>query len=418
MTKLETPKQVKGLGWMLSVTYMISYMTRNNYGAIISEIEAATPMSKTMLSMALTGAFVAYGIGQIVSGVCGDRFFPKKLVSYGLLVTTAMNFLIPLCTNPYQMLAVWSVNGFAQAFMWPPFVKIMTGLLSAEDYKQATVKVSWGSSFGTMAVYLLSPLLILLLGWGAVFVFCGLCGLIMFFIWNKKGYDVDVTRIKTDNQTEMKHGLLFTPLILCIIVAIVIQGAMRDGVTTWMPSYIAETYQLSSVMAILTGVALPIFGILCVRLAMILHRKLFTNPILCAGVIFGAGMPAALLLWLLSGKNPGYSVLFSAILCGCMHGVNLMLICVVPSFFEKYGNVSTVSGILNSCTYMGSAVSTYGIALLTESRGWNDTLLLWLILTGLGTALCIICSGPWAAKFGGGSKNRGRQIFAVNGEKD
>ena len=45
--------------------------------------------------MALTGSFITYGTGQIISGVLGDRISPKKLVSRGLLVTVLMNVLLP-----------------------------------------------------------------------------------------------------------------------------------------------------------------------------------------------------------------------------------------------------------------------------------------------------------------------------------
>lgn len=44
----------------------------------------------------------------------------------------------------------------------------------------------------------------------------------------------------------------------------------------------------------------------------------------------------------------------------CMHGVNLILVCMLPVFFKEGGNVSTVSGTLNACTYVGSAFSTIG----------------------------------------------------------
>lgn len=99
---------------------MVSYITRINFGAIVSEIEQSTGILRSALSMALTGSFITYGTGQIVSGILGDRVSPKKLVSIGLIITCAMNVLIPLCPSPYLMLIVWCINGFAQSFMWPP----------------------------------------------------------------------------------------------------------------------------------------------------------------------------------------------------------------------------------------------------------------------------------------------------------
>ena len=114
MMRLEKKRDIRLLTLLFSVTYMISYITRINYGAVISEMESATHFSRSMLSMALTGSFITYGVGQIVSGICGDKLSPKKLVSCGLTVTVLMNLLIPVCKSPYQMLVVWCVNGFAQ----------------------------------------------------------------------------------------------------------------------------------------------------------------------------------------------------------------------------------------------------------------------------------------------------------------
>lgn len=400
VTPLQDKRQINKLALLFAVTYMTSYITRINYGAVIAEMENVTGISKSLLSMAVTGSFITYGAGQIISGICGDRFSPKKLVSCGLILSTLMNLFIPLCRNPYQMLAVWCVNGFAQAFMWPPLVRLMAALLSAEDYKKTTVKVSWGSSCGTILVYLISPLIISALGWKFVFFFSASCGVIMIFVWNKFAYEIQTERKKPAPERKTSGRVLLTPVMIGIMFAIVFEGMLRDGVTTWMPSYISETYNLSSRISILTGVVLPVFSIICFQITSRLYRKKLTNPLLCAGVIFGAGTLSALALLLFSGHNAVSSVLFLAILTGCMHGVNLILICMLPSFFEKYGNVSTVSGVLNSCTYIGSAISTFGIALLLENFSWKYTIFTWLLIGLAGTVLCLISVKPWNRSFG------------------
>lgn len=401
--RLETKKQINGLAALFAITYMISYITRINFGAIISEMEIATQMPRSLLSMSLTGSFVTYGAGQIISGICGDRISPKKLVRCGLFVTVLMNLCIPLCRNPYQMLAVWCLNGFAQAFMWPPIVRMMTALLSEEDYKKVTVKVSWGASFGTILVYFVAPLIISVLNWKWVFVFCAASGAGILLVWNKMAYDIaPVPEEKQPERQAATNRALFTPLMLGVMVTIVLQGMLRDGVTTWMPSYIAETYQLSSAVSILTGVILPVFSIFSVQLASRLYRKVLKNPLLCAGVLFAVGAVSAVGVSLFSGKAVALSVLSSALLTGCMHGVNLMLICMIPPFFQKYGNVLTASGMLNACTYIGSAISTYGIAVLSETAGWGITVLLWIGIAVAGTVLCFLCTKPWSREFGKG----------------
>ena len=382
---------------LFAVTYMISYITRINYGAIISEMVSATQFSKAQLSMALTGSFITYGVGQVISGICGDKFSPKKLITLGLILTVLMNLLIPICKNPYQMLGVWCVNGFAQSFMWPPLVRLMSILLSDEDYKKASAKVSWGSSIGTIAIYLISPLLISLFDWKSVFIFSAICGVVMIFVWNRYSYDAGTPETKTEvSRNKTGKSSLFSIVMISVMAAIILQGMLRDGVTTWMPSYFSETYNMSNTTSILTGVVLPLFGIICVQAASTLYIKKFKNPLMCAGIFFLTGAVSALALFLLTGENAAFSVLFSALLTGSMHGVNVILICMIPPFFKKQGNVSTVSGVVNSCTYIGSAISTYGIAVLSENIGWSNTLLVWLLIALLGTAICMVCIKPWS----------------------
>lgn len=394
MRKIEDRKKVKLFILLFSVTYMISYITRINYGAIISEIQSQTGISKSLLSMSLTGSFITYGVGQIISGIFGDRISPKKLVSWGLAASVCMNFLMPLCKGPYQMLVVWSVNGFAQSFMWPPIVKIMTEVLSETDYKYAIAKVSWGSSIGTIFVYLVSPLLISALHWRSVFAFSAILGLIMIFVWNRYSCDVKTEPRQRVNTTE-KGTVFLKPILLGILFAIIMQGMLRDGVTTWMPSYIAETYNLSNEISILTGVVLPVFSIVCFQIATKLYTKRFNNPVVCAGLLFGVGVLSALVLRFSAGQIAAVSVFMFAVLTGCMHGVNLMLVCMVPPYFQSTGKVSTVSGILNASTYIGSAVSTYGIAVLSEDFGWNLTIVIWQMIAICGTCVCLICSRYW-----------------------
>jgi len=384
-------KQFWRLVLLFSATYFVSYLTRINFGAVISEMVTATGFSRSALSAAVTGSFITYGIGQIFSGICGDHFSPKKLIGLGLLVTTLMNLLLPFCALPWQMTALWCVNGLAQALMWPPLVKLMTVLFSEEDYKKATVRVIWGSSAGTIVIYLVSPLLIALSGWKAAFWFSGICGALMLFIWCRSKFTAAAPAAK---QGKGSYRFLFTPMMIAIMVSIVAMGALRDGITTWMPSYIAETYRFGNILSILTGVVLPVFSVVAISAASSLYQKI-KHPITSATVLFSVGALSALGLAFLFNAGVITSVLFSALLTGCMHGVNLMLITMLPPFFKKYGNVSTASGVLNACTYLGSALSTYGIAVLSEAYGWQLTLWSWVAIALVGTALCLLCIRPW-----------------------
>jgi sugar phosphate permease len=148
-------------------------------------------------------------------------------------------------------------------------------------------------------------------------------------------------------------------------------------------------------VSILTGGVLPVFSILCIAGANLLYRKVIKNEMLCSAVIFAVGCVSAVLLSVFRSSNPLLSVLFLALLSGSMHGVNLMLTCMVPPHFAQFGRTALVSGGLNSCTHVGAALSTYGIALFTESFGWDGTILLWAGIALAGTLVCFLVSIPW-----------------------
>ena len=398
MVVLKTKNRVFGIAMMFAAIYMVSYLTRINFGAVVAQMEVSTGISRKLLSLSLTGSFVTYGIGQVVSGVTVDRISPKKLISTGLAVTALMNFLLPLCGSPYTMLAVWCVNGFAQSMMWPPIVKMMSTLFDEEEYKRAALIVSWGSSVGTIAVYLLVPAVLSILSWKWVFYLCGTAAVITVVLWQFFTYKpaVAVAQAKKEVGSIRK---LFTPLLFGVMGAIVLQGMLRDGVTTWMPTYIIEVYDWNTASSILTGVILPIFSIISFQAATRLYRKVFTNPLTCAGVFFALGFVSATGLYFATGGNAWVSVMLSALLTGAMHGVNMMLISMLPPYFKRVGLTGTASGLLNSCTYVGSALSTYGVAAISEWVGWKLTVLIWCGIALVGTVLCFACIKSFQRKF-------------------
>ena len=403
LQKLQSKKHINIMVALCVLVYFTSYISRINFGAVILEMVKADGFLKSEVSLALTASFITYGVGQLISGYLGDRVNPKLLILSGFIVTAFMNFLIPFCPTAGFMIVIWGINGFAQAMMWPPLVKIMTTMFTNEVYRKATVKVSWGSSFGTIAVYLFSPICIVYSGWRSVFWVSAATCIVVATIWMIGCSKIEKavqphTEDKADVETKIetsKRELLPTKALAFlpgVFVAIILQGALRDGITTWMPTYIAETYHLDSYISILTGVLLPIFSIICFQMTLWLVNTKIKNELTCAGSIFLAGIVASALLLVFSSKSAAVSIFLSALLTGSMHGVNLILICMLLPYFK---NTSTVSGIVNSFTYIGSAISTYGIALISENFGWTVTISVWCGLAVLGTISCLAHSRKW-----------------------
>lgn len=355
------------------------------------------------VSVALTVNAVTYGVGQVFSGYLGDKIKPTTLVSAGLITTVLMNFLLPACPNIPLMTVVWGINGLAQAFMWPPLVKYLTNLLNDEDYSRACVRVSWGGYVGDIVVYLLSPVCLLLLNWQSVFIFAGAMGLIMLIVWNIKapsyeklgGKKVQTQEKKQEENVKMKWTWWIVAVVILTMTAIALQGILRDGITTWMPKYLKEEYSWGDAKSILSGVILPLFSIIVLQCVSWIYIKFVKNEQVFAGGMFALAAVASVVLYFVTGVNPVLSIVLCTVISACMHGINYMLICMIPKHFKKFGMVSFMSGLFNSCTYIGTAVAGYGMAVVSENKGWAFTIAMWGVVAGAGCLICLLAAKKW-----------------------
>ena len=390
----------KQLALIFSIVYFASYVTRINFAAIIQSIVSDTGFLKSDLSLVLVVLSITYGIGQIINGIVSDKINPKLVISIGLSLACLINFLFPfLSTSLPLMCILWGINGFAQAMLWPPIVKIMVTTLNEKEYNIATTKVIKSSSIGTIFVYIVSPLIIYLLSWKYVFISSAIIGLISLIVWflyqNRidLSYKVETNEIKEKSKLSLPKIVFFPLVFICI--SIILQGMLRDGITAWMPTYLVEVFSLKEELSILITLSQAIITLIALEVFSYIARKLFKNEVLYASFIFLFVATLIGILLLTYDKNAITSTILMALIIGSVHGINLMLVCYVPKRFKKYGNVSTLSGIINSFTYVGAAISTYGIALLVENSGWNLTILIWLIIAMLGFISCLIVFKRW-----------------------
>ena len=392
----------KKLAWLFAFVYFASYVTRINFGAVIQEVVTYTGFEKSELSVILVCMSVSYGVGQIINGRIGDKIKPQNLIFIGLIAACSINLIFPFFSGSIPVMCVlWAINGFAQSMMWPPIVKIMVNTMDEVTYGSASVIVSLGSSIGTIAVYLTAPLIITLLSWQFVLFLSAAIGLLSVIIWaavKDKVYDENAIAI-TGSKSTPSSKLVFPktaifPLVF-IALAVICQGMLRDGVTSWMPSLLSDTFEMGNSASILCTVSLSLFSMVAFIIAGAFYKKFFRNEVACAAAIFAIASVSALLLSLLLGTGAIAAIVFMTLITGAVHGVNLMLIGHVPKRFRKYGNISTISGAINSCTYIGSAIATYGIAKLSELYGWQFTTLIWFVIAVLGLVFCLIAIPKW-----------------------
>ena len=403
---------VKLLSVLCPLIYFASYLTRKNYGVIMTAIIESEGMTDDIAGLIETLALISYGVGQVVSGVLGDKFKPQNIIVCGLSTTMACNVMMPFCPNNLLREIVWFVNGFAQSMLWPPLVRIMAETMDPKTYSKVCANVNVAGIGGTIFLYLSYPLIWQKIfgasGWRASFISsAAICGVILA-VWVfgfraiRSDPRVSFSGKKAEASGEGGGKKLTVKVLLAsgfvfIALGIILQGMLRDGITDWDPKMIADTFGLTADKAILKAVILPVIGVVSLKLVGYVNEKFVKDEVRAAGIVFVAALGCLTVLYFFYDKNEYLTLALSAVSVGLMHAINFFLICIVPLKFGKYGVVSTMSGVINSLTYVGSAAALYGFGFVSERTGnnWRIVIGVWVVIAALGAAVCFLALRRW-----------------------
>ena len=394
----------KAIVILCTIAYFASYFSRKTFSVVMVNMLESQVLDRDIAGLVGTALFVFYGAGQLISGYLGDKLSPKYLMFSGLMVSAVCNFLLPIVPNQYLMIPVWAVNGFAQALLWPPIVRILSDSLSHEKYVTANLIVTCGAHISTIVLYLYAPICIKWWSYKAVYfsstVFCLVAGAIfliaMSVVLSKKDTEnVSVEKPRAELVSGSVWQVFYRSGVLPLFICIVVMGFLRDGIESWLPTLYSEAFGRDSSESILVSVALPIFSIISLFLVRIIHKgKVFNNEAKGSGILFAISIalciPFACLVTVEHTVARVICLLLAGLISACMHSSNFLLISCLPGRFAGTGKASTVSGFCNACTYVGAAISMYCIALISEAFGWTWTVVSWIAILIIGVAFSLV----------------------------
>ena len=390
--------------FLCSLVYFVSYFARKDFAAVMVSMIGQGIIDKASGGFIGMGLFIAYGAGQLVSGYLGDRLKPATLIIFGLSTTAVCNALMPIAPSSAIMIPIWALNGFAQAMLWPPIVRILADNLDGERFVVANLIVTVAAHISTVILYVYVPICLKYMDWQTVFYTAAAITLISLAIFALALARVTlaVPTQKDEKQPKVeqkeKKGLwaLFAGAgIIPIFFAIVTMGFLRDGIESWLPTLYNEAFGRSAEESILVSAIVPVFSVISISLITVVHKtRLFSNEARGAMILFGAGalvcIPLAVLINFEMAALRLLCLVFATLVCALMHAVNFLYISCLPGKFAKHGRAATASGLCNACTYIGAAISMYGIAAITESSSWSVTVTVWAIIAGIGAVTSLL----------------------------
>lgn len=394
---------------LCALVYFVSYFARKNFAAVLAELVTSGTVEKSIGGLVGTAMFICYGVGQLISGYLGDRIKPEMLIISGVAATAVCNLLMPLVPNTYLMIPVWAVNGLAQAMLWPPIVRILADNLEHEDFVSANLVVTVAAHAATILLYLFVPVCIQFMSWKAVFFTASILSAVVMAVFiismslvlpknaNKDLQSNTDEKIAehSEKATRPYTSLLITSGIIPLFFSIICMGFLRDGIESWLPTLYCEAFDKQAAESILISVLLPVFSIVSLSIITALHKTpLFNNEAKGSLIIFAISAALCIPIYFLIDSTSFFGslvcLILSALVCACMHACNFLLISCMPGRFAKHGKAATTSGFSNACTYIGAAISMYGIAFVSENYGWGATVILWSIVSLIGVPLSLL----------------------------
>jgi OPA family glycerol-3-phosphate transporter-like MFS transporter len=255
----------------------------------------------------------------------------------------------------------------------------------------------------TILLYLYVPVCLEFFSWKTVFFTASALAVLailvfavaLSFIVLNSGAHSKKTNSDGNVQNIGYFSLIKKAGIIEIFIAIIMMGILRDGIESWLPTLYSEAFNRDASESILVSVSLPIFSIISITVITALHKnKLFNNEVLGSAILFlGVVILALPIVFMIKSESAVIRIIclvLSALVCGCMHGVNFLLISCLPGRFSTYGKAATTSGLCNAFVYVGAAISMYGFALISELFDWQATVISWILVAALGIAFTVI----------------------------
>ena len=392
------------------LVYMVAYLTRNTYAASIVHLTGQGLLTPSLAGLISTCYFISYGSGHMINGFLADRIKPVTMLGIGIVGTAVCNVLMPVVTPAVPaMAAVWLANGYFESMLWAPIVVLLSGRIEKGMRYRAMATIAYSRPTGQILAYLFTAACSYFgIGIKAPYLIAAVCAVatcVLLAVVSHSAFsapntvEVEPTVHKTPEakRSDSVLRLLLSSGAVIFLLPVVFHGMLKDGVATWVPTLLRDSFGADETLSTLLAVILPLTGLLGVSFAnFLLRRKILKSNHAVIGIIIMllTAVPVALLL------NTRALPLVVAVVCLCavsllMESFNQVFSTLMPTCFASKGRAATVSGIINSLIYGGSAISIYVFGAIAEYIGWNIATAVWLGLALVSALLLAFSIKPW-----------------------
>lgn len=337
----------------------------------------------------MCGVFSAtYSIGRLVNGYMGDRADRRLMICGGIALAGISNLAVGFLP-PYQALLVfWAINGYAQSMIWGPLLVTVTSVIDDEHRGIAASFFTSSVAVGSILGIVIANYTILHYGtqW-AFFVPAGVA--LILSMLSAVAYRGNYSTAELGNGLSSNVYPRFQEIIPIIVPAF-FHGWIKDNVSNWAAAIFSRRFDIN--IENISGFVLlvPLIGLIGRLIYPMIYKWCGKNEHRVSVVGFVACGAASLLLC--------YSVsVIAAALCMCLIAamvslVNTSMLSMYPMRFADRGNISSISGLMDFATYLGSSVSAviYGQMLSKDSGHFSWMFVSWIVVSTVSIVILML----------------------------
>lgn len=379
--------------WLL---YVAAYLGRYSYNSNILPMSIHYGATDTEMGLATSFFFFAYGAGQIVNGLLCRFYKVKYVLSSALIISAAINAVIFLGVIPFDLIKVlWLFNGIAQSVLWSSLLMVLSRNLDENYIKKAVIAMSTTASVGVLISYGLSALFALFNGFKFSFLAGSVVMAVAAILWLIL-YDniTDKKAVPTESASEspkQKTDKSVIKILVIFGVFAIIINLIKDGLSTWVPKILFDTFNLSESLSILLTLLVPVLTVFGTTLVVMLNKKVKDYTALIAIIFSVSTLFVGVILICLSTPFWGIVLMSFGLLSLLMSGANNVVTSILPLNLRDRANSGFVAGILNGCCYVGSTFSSVGLGAISDYYGeWTPVFNLLLGLTAAVVVIALI----------------------------
>jgi OPA family glycerol-3-phosphate transporter-like MFS transporter len=383
----------------LWITYASFYTARQNLAVAQPAMEIDLKWSKTDLGLISTCFAVAYAIGQVVNGQLADRWGGKRLILTGIAVSIAVNILFSMTNSLLLMCILWTLNGFFLATGVPSNARINANWYAVHERGKYLGLFSTCGQAGAVFGFLLAGFVISVIDWRWTFIVPSfvlvLIGIQAMIFLKDSPQDAGFSPVENiaggkggaENTTDyqpagFKYTIKFLSTsrpILIMAFTYMLLGIVRNGLNTWIPTYLVDEHSASFDSAAYKSVILPFIGCGgCIAAGWISDR--FFNarraPICVIMMILLAGF--LILFRMIPPQLEVMSILSLGMAGFMLLGPYTLITTIAALDFGGKKAAASAAGFIDGMAYVGMALSGAGLGFIIDNSGWNGCFAVWI----------------------------------------